>query len=119
MNGFSFELYEKVFENCFIHSSVYVNGNLKLSIFGTNPDTKETEHFVDITLEQNSKHLKDNEIVVDYLYKPTFIPQLEKLGILNKKVGICAVQSVIYPVYEVNFTKIAEKEYFMPELIAA
>ena len=31
--GFSFELYETIFKNCFIYSSKYKNGNLQLSLF--------------------------------------------------------------------------------------
>ncbi len=64
-NGFSFELYETIFTNCFIHTSPYPNGDLQLSLFGTDPATNETAHFADISLEQNSKVLKEDEIVVD------------------------------------------------------
>ena len=35
--GFNFELYEMVFENCFIYSSRYKNGNLQLSLSGVDP----------------------------------------------------------------------------------
>lgn len=118
-NGFSFELYEEIFENCFIHSSRYKNGNLQLSMFGINQETDETEHFADITLDQNIKLLKENEIVVDCKYKPTLIPQLIEIGILKKQVGICVVNTTIYPIYTIDLTKIAEKQYCMQELMIA
>lgn len=118
-SGFSFELYETIFTNCFIHSSNYANGDLQLSLFGTDPTTDETAHFADISLEQNSTLLRDNEIVVDCKFKPTLIPQLLELGIIKKQTGICAVNDCIYPVYTVNLTKIQENCYCMQELLAA
>jgi len=118
-NGFDFELYEIIFKNCFIHSSIYSNGNLQLSLFGTDETTNETAHFADITLEQNHKVLKENEIVVDCIYKPTLIPQLKDLGILKEQTGTCIVNSNIYPIYTIDFTKISEKQYSMQELVAA
>ena len=118
-NGFSFELYEMLFEKCFIYSSRYKNGNLQLSLFGIDPKTNETAHFADITLDQNRRLLKENEIVVDCLYKPTLIPQLIDLGILKEQVGICVMNSVIYPIYTVNLTNINQKQYCMQELVAA
>lgn len=117
-NGFSFELYEMVFENCFIHSSRYKNGNLQLSLFGTDPETNETAHFADITLDYN-KILRDNEIIVDCKYKPNLIPQLLELGILKKQVGICVKDAMIYPIYTINLTKIIKKHCYMHELVAA
>lgn len=117
-NGFSFELYEMVFDNCFIHSSTYKNGNLQLSLFGTDPETNETAHFADITLDHN-KILRENEIVVDCKFKPTLIPQLLELGILKKQVGICVKDAMIYPIYTVDLTKIIQKQYCMHELVAA
>ena len=119
VQGFSFELYEMVFNNCFIHTSRYANGNLQLSLFGTDPETNETAHFADITLNQNRRVLKENEIVVDCKYKPTFIPQLLDLGILKEQIGICAIETTIYPIYTVDLDKISEKQYCMQELIAA
>ncbi len=118
-SGFRFELYKMVFEDCFIHSSRYKNGNLQLSLFGIDPETNETAHFADITLDQNRRLLKENEIVVDCLYKPTLIPQLMDLGILKEQVGICVISSVIYPIYTVNLTNINQKQYCMQELVAA
>ena len=53
-SGFDFELYETLFTNCFIFSSRYENGNLQLSLFGTDPTIGETTHFADITLNQNN-----------------------------------------------------------------
>ena len=99
-NGFSFELYEMVFENCFVHSSRYENGNLQLSLFGTDPETQETAHFANITLEHN-KILR------------------EDLGILKKQVGICVKDAMIYPIYTINLSKVIEKQYCMHELVAA
>ena len=118
-SGFNFELYEKIFRNCFIHSSRYVNGNLQLSLFGTNPETNETEHFADITLEQNNKVLRQNEIVVDCKYKPTLIPQLLKLGILKAQLGICVVKQAMCPIYTIDSTMVQENNYCMQELVAA
>lgn len=118
-SGFSFELYETLFENCFIHSSRYKNGNLQLSLFGIDPKTNETAHFADITLDQNRRLLKENEIVVDCLYKPTLIPQLMTLGILKEQVGICVISGVIYPIYTIDLSKIKQKQYSMQELVAA
>lgn len=118
-NGFSFELYETVFTNCFFHSSKYKNGDLQLSLFGKDPATNETSHFADITLERHNKVLGENEIVVDCKYKPTLIPQLKELGILKNQIGICIANSSIYPIYTINLIKVNEKCYCMQELIAA
>lgn len=118
-SGFCFELYDIVFQNCCINTSRYVNGNLQLSLFGVDPKTNETSHFADITLDQNSKKLKEDEIVVDCIYKPTLIPQLKQLGILKKQTGICVVNSYIYPVYIVDLSKITENECYMQELVVA
>ena len=115
-SGFNFELYQMVFKNCFICSSYYKNGNIRLSLFGCNP---ETEHFADISLEQNKKLLKKDEIVVDTKFKPTMVTQLVNLGILKKQTGICVVNDSIYPIYTINLIKIAANEYYMQELIAA
>lgn len=117
--GFNFELYETVFENCFIHSSRYKNGNLQLNLFGLDPETNQTAHFADITLEQNIKKLRKNEIVVDCKYKPTLIPQLKELHILKEQTGICVSNSMIYPIYTVDLTKLVEFQYCMQELVAA
>ena len=118
-NGFVFELYELIYTNCFIHTSKYSNGNLQLSLFGLDPATNEIAHFADITLEQNNVLLGENEIVVDCRYKPTLIPQLKNLGILNEQTGICVVDNSIYPIYTVDLTRIEEKQYCMQELIVA
>ena len=117
--GFNFELYEMVFENCFIYSSRYKNGNLQLSLFGVDPETNQTAHFADITLEQNSRKLRENEIVVDCRFKPTLIPQLKDLGILKEQTGICVANAMIYPVYTIDLTRIGEIQYCMQELVAA
>lgn len=118
-SGFSFELYEMVFENCFIHSSYYKNGNLQLSLFGVSPETNETAHFADITLNQDKRLLKENEIIVDCRFKPTLIPQLLDLGILKEQTGICVFDASIYPIYTIDFSKISANQYCMQELVAA
>lgn len=118
-SGFEFELYETVFTNCFIHSSRYSNGNLKLSLFGVDSETNQMAHFVDITLEQNKRILKENEIVVDCLYKANFISQLIDLGIIKKQIGVCAIDATLYPVYTIDLDQIDERSYCLQELIAA
>lgn len=118
-SGFDFELYETLFTNCFILSSRYNNKNLQLSLFGVDPATNEAAHLADITLNQNSRVLRENEIVVDFKYKPTMIPQLIKLGILKEQVGICAIKDAIYPIYTIDKTVVNQKQYCMQELVAA
>ena len=118
-SGFSFELYEMVFKNCFIHSSFYKNGNLQLSLFGLDPETNETAHFADITLDQNRKVLRENEIVVDCKYKPSLIPQLKNLGILKNQTGLINIGTTIYPIYTINLNKVLANQYCMQELVAA
>lgn len=110
-DGFSFELYEMIFENCYINTSRYQNGNLQLSLFGIDPETNEICHFTDITLDQNRKMLSENEIVVDCKDKPTLIPQLKELDILKEQVGICVVGTTLYPIYTVDLDKITEEQY--------
>ncbi|MCI9245654.1 MAG: hypothetical protein HFJ30_00660 [Clostridia bacterium] len=94
-------------------------GNLQLSLFGTDPKTNQTAHFADITLDQNNKKLKENEIVVNCLYRPALIPQLLELGILKKQTGICVVNFTMYPVYTVDFSKINSRQYSEQELLVA
>ena len=118
-SGFTFELYEMIFKNCFIHSSIYKNGNLQLSLFGVDPETNETAHFADITLDQNRKILNKDEVVVDCKFKPTLIPQLKKLGILKEQVGVCPMDSMLYPIYTINIGKKNASQYCMQELVAA
>lgn len=118
-DGFNFELYEMIYENCSIHSSRYDNGDLQLSLYGLNPKTTQMEYFADISLEQNAKMLRENEIVVDCKAKPTLIPQLKDLGILKTQIGICNVNNSLYPIYTANLAKLNENEYCMQELIAA
>lgn len=118
-NGFNFEMYETIFKNCFIHSSRYQNGNLQLSLFGIDPETNETTHFADITLNQSDILLKEYEIIVDCKNRPTLIKQLINLGILKEQIARCVVKNVIYPIYTIDFTKIQENCYYVQELIAA
>lgn len=117
-SGFSFELYNTLFKNCFIHSSRYKNGNLQLSLFGIDPSTNEVAHFADISLDQHQK-LKQNEIVVDYLYKPELIPQLKELGILKEQVGICPISTTLYPIYKIDLINLMQNQYYMQDLVAA
>lgn len=118
-SGFTFELYNMIFKNCFIHTSRYANGNLQLSLFGTDPDIDQTAHFADITLEQNKTKLNENEVVVDCRFRPTLIPQLLKLGVLKDRTGTCVRNSMFYPIYTIDYTKINENKYAMQELVAA
>ena len=118
-NGFSFNLYETLFQNCFIQSSTYRNGNLQLSMFGLDPNVNQISHFADITLEQNCVDLKENEIVVNNRFKPTLIPQLEDLGILKDKLCMCIVDDVFYPIYSIDLSKLKENCYYLQELVAA
>ncbi|MCI8397675.1 MAG: hypothetical protein HFJ52_08795 [Clostridia bacterium] len=117
-NGFSFELYETEFTNCFTYSSYYPNGDLQLSLFGTNPKLNQTSHFADVTLEQNQIQLRENEIVVDCKFKPNLIPQLKGLGILQEQVGICAIGNMIYPIYKIDLNVISQKQYCMQAVAA-
>lgn len=118
-NGFCFELYEKIFRNCFIHSSRYTNGNLQLSLFGFDESINQIAHFTDITLNQNNRILNSNEIIVDCKYKPNIIPQLKKLGIIKEQVGIYVDKYTLYPIYTIDQTKVNQKSYCMHELVAA
>lgn len=118
-NGFSFECYNNIYQNCFIHRSKYPNGNLQLSLFGMDFTIGEVVHFADITLEQNSRILAKNEIIIDCKFKPEFVPQLIELGILKEQVGTYIANYMFYPIYTVDFEKINEKEYAMHELVAA
>ena len=107
-SGFDLELYGETFKNCFIESSSYKNGNLQLSLFGLDPNVNQIAHFADITLEQNCVELGENEIVVNNRFKPTLVPQLEKLGILKEKIGMCIVDYVFYPIYSIDLIKLKE-----------
>lgn len=119
MKGFSFEMYNDVFLNCFINSSYYANGNLQLSLFGEDPNLGETTHFADITLEQNTFTLNDNEIIVNNKFKPTLVSQLKKLGILTAVVGSCIINNTLLPIYNIDFSKINENCYDLDYLLVA
>jgi len=118
-NGFDLEMYETLFKKCFIECTKYSNGNLQLSLYGIDPKINETAHFADITLEQNSIKLQDDEIVVNNRFKPTLVPQLEKIGVLKQKVRNCIVENTFYPIYKIDFSKVMEKCYYIPNLVAA
>lgn len=118
-SGFTLELDETIHKNCFIHSSYYKNGNLRLSLFEYNSQTNETMYLIDITLEQNRRILKENEVIVDCKFKPTLVTQLLEVGILKRQIGVCAVNCNIYPIYTIDFSKIFAKQYSMQELVAA
>ena len=117
--GFDLEMYETLFKKCFIECTKYSNGNLQLSLYGIDPKLKETAHFADITLEQNSIKLQDDEIVVNNRFKPTLVPQLEKIGVLKQKVRNCIVGNAFYPIYKIDFSKVMEQCYYIPNLVAA
>lgn len=118
-NGFDLEMYETLFRECFIEYSTYSNGNMRLCLYGIDPEINETAHFADITLEQNSIKLNDDEIIVNNHFKPTLVPQLEKLGILKEKVKNCIVENTFYPIYKIDFSKVIEKCYYIQDLVAA
>lgn len=118
-NGFDFEMYETIFKNCFISCSSYKNGNLQLSLYGLDPNVKQISHFADITLEQNSVELQENEIVVNNRFRPTLVPQLEDLGILKEKIGVCIINDTFYPIYTIDYSNVMENCYYLQELVAA
>ncbi len=118
-SGFDLELYGETFKNCFIESSSYKNGNLQLSLYGLDANVNQISHFADITLNQNVVNLTDDTIIVDNKFKPTLVPQLEKLGILAEKIKMCIIDNVFYPIYKIDFSKITSKRYYETELLAA
>lgn len=118
-NGFYFELYEKLFKNCFIHSSRYKNGNLQLSLFGYDDNVNQVAHFADITLNQEKRALKNNEIIVDCKFRPNLIPQLKSLGVIKEQVGIYADNCTLYPIYTIDQAKVNQNCYYMQGLVAA
>ena len=118
-NGFCFECYNTVYNNCFIHRSRYADGSLQLSLFGTYYLTGDTTHFADITLNQNRIKLAKNEIIVDCKFKPSFVPQLVELGILKEQVSTYIANNMFYPIYTVDLEKINEKGYVVRNLVAA
>lgn len=118
-NGFDFEMYDTVFKNCCIQYSEYNNGNLQLSLYGTDPKIEQVSHFADITLNQKTVRLKDDEIVVNNHFRPNFVQQLEKIGILKEKIRMCIVNNVFYPIYSIDFKKVNENCYYLQELAVA
>ncbi len=117
--GFDFELYETLYKNCFIECSSYANGNLQLSLYGLDPEVEQVSHFADITLDQDEVSLQENEIVVNDLFKPCLVSQLEKLGVLKEKVRMCIIKRIFYPIYTIDFSKVEENSYYLKELVAA
>ena len=113
------ELYGETFKNCFIESSSYKNGNLQLSLYGLDTNVNQISHFADITLNQNVVDLADDTIIVDNKFKPTLVPQLEKLGILAEKIKMCIIDNVFYPIYKIDFSKVNSQRYYETELLAA
>lgn len=118
-SGFDLELYGETFKNCFIESSLYRNGNLQLSIYGLDINVNQVSHLADITLNQNVVDLSNDTIIVDNKFKPTLVPQLEKLGILAEKIKMCIIDNVFYPIYTINFSKINGQKHYENELFAA
>jgi hypothetical protein len=88
-------------------------------LYGLDPNVAQISHFADITLEQNSVKLNENEIVVNNCFRPTLVPQLEELGILREQVGVCIVNNTFYPIYVIDFSKVMENCYYLQELVAA
>ena len=117
--GFNFELNDVIYTNCFIESSLYPNGNLQLSLFGTDPAINETAHIIDITLEHNALKLPKDEIIVDCYFRPTLVAQLKELKVIKEQTGSCIVNLRFYPVYTIDLTKVAEKKWYMYDLVAA
>ena len=93
--------------------------SLQIVLFGVNPETNNTEHFVDITLDQKKIKLSDERIIVNSVFSPEMIPQLIKLGILKELESRCVVNNTIYPIYRIENTKVYECSYRVPELVAA
>ena len=123
-SGFEFEMYETIFDDCFIDRSMYSNGNLKLSLYGKdvrngNTEDFNTEHFADITLDQDIYKLPLHEVIVDNHFKPSLIPQLKSLGILKDMLCMCYVKGKLYPKYSLNMDKVLSKSFKMPSLVAA
>ena len=118
-NGFDFELYGTIYENCSIECSTYKNGNLQLSLYGLDPNVNQISHLIDITLDTNKKYLQENQIIVNNRFNSTLVPQLENLGILKEKVGMCIINNHFYPIYSIDFSKISENRYYLQELVAA
>ena len=110
-NGFDFELYGENFNNCFIETSYYKNGNLQLSLYGIDKNVNEIGHIADISLNQDEVKLKEDEIVVDTKFKPEVIPQLKKLGILKKQLRMCILKNTFYAIYQVDFSRLKENSY--------
>ena len=119
-HGFSFELYGTIFTNCFLHSSRYSNGRYYNSAYLARTQPQMKLHILQILLlEQNSKLLGEDEIVVDCKFKPTLIPQLLELGIIKNQTGICVVNNSIYPIYTIDTSKVQKNYCYAEELIAA
>ena len=80
---------------------------------------EQVSHFADITLDQDEVSLQENEIVVNDLFKPCLVSQLEKLGVLKEKVRMCIIKRIFYPIYTIDFSKVEENSYYLKELVAA
>jgi len=109
--NFNLTVYGTIFTHCFLHFSKYVNGNLQVSVFGTDPKTKLRGHFLDISLEQSTVKLEEDQIVVNTQYKPELVDQLETLGILKERIGMCAINFTLYPIYTVDIPMLSEYAY--------
>ena len=115
---FNLNVYGKAFTECFLHFSRYVNGTLQVSVFGINPDTNMSEHFLDISLEQNAISLLENEIILDYCYKSEIIEQLENEGILKERVRSCAIGYTIYPIYSLDIPRLENYSYMEEKMLS-
>lgn len=117
--GFDFKIYGTVFKDCFINYSMYDNGKMKLSLFGSEKGEEDTSHFADITLDSKKLRLSQDEIVVDNKFKTDFVPQLIKLGIIKEMVSVCKIGGTEYPIHKVNFPILFKNCYYPDALLAA
>lgn len=115
---FELETFGTVYEKCFLYLSRYLNGNLQISVFGMNTRTNLTEHFWDITVEQNSVELQENHIVVDNYLKEELVQQLKQIGILKQYIGTYIIQGIRYPIYELDMEIVKQHTYETEEISA-
>ena len=108
---FELEIFGTVYKECFFYLSKYLNGDLQISVFGIKDKTNITEHFLDITVEQNSIELAKNHIVLDNYFKQELVEKLKQLGVLKKYIGTFIIQSIRYPIYELDMENVKQYTY--------
>ena len=118
LGGYVIALFSLIFL-FYTNSFVIKNRKKEISLYGLDANVNQISHFADITLNQNVVNLTDDTIIVDNKFKPTLVPQLEKLGILAEKIKMCIIDNVFYPIYKINFSKINSQRYYETELLAA